>query len=137
MSQTKVILTVLAGKMIKNEYVLEEQDRYLMGRSRECDVAFPSDESHGEVSRYHCLIECAGPSASIRDLGSLNGTFVNGKKIGQRRTPQFVSAADFREHPVQELKDFDEVRIGNVVFRVNVVDASKVPQPPAAPVYFV
>lgn len=52
-------------------------ERLLIGRSPDCDV-FLDDVT---VSRRHAEIVRSGSSFSIRDLGSLNGTFVNRHRI--------------------------------------------------------
>ena len=52
--------------------------RVVLGRSRECDVRVPD----ANVSRRHCEIAQDGVSSwSVRDLGSTNGTELNGHKI--------------------------------------------------------
>jgi len=52
--------------------------RVVLGRSRECDVRVPD----ANVSRRHCEIAQEGASSwSVRDLGSTNGTELNGHKI--------------------------------------------------------
>jgi hypothetical protein len=66
-------------------------DRALIGRSPECDV-FLDDVT---VSRRHAELVRDGETFTIRDLGSLNGTFVNKRRI---------------ESSV--LEDDDEVQIG-------------------------
>ena len=66
-------------------------DRALIGRSPECDV-FLDDVT---VSRRHAELTRDGKIFTIRDLGSLNGTFVNRRRI---------------ESSV--LEDDDEVQIG-------------------------
>ena len=66
-------------------------DRALIGRSPECDV-FLDDVT---VSRRHAELTREGSVFTIRDLGSLNGTFVNKRRI---------------ESSV--LEDDDEVQIG-------------------------
>lgn len=66
-------------------------DRALIGRSPECDV-FLDDVT---VSRRHAELTKSGGAYSIRDLGSLNGTFVNRRRI--ETTP---------------LEDDDEVQVG-------------------------
>ena len=66
-------------------------DRALIGRSPECDV-FLDDVT---VSRRHAELTREGGAFTIRDLGSLNGTFVNKRRI---------------ESSV--LEDDDEVQIG-------------------------
>ena len=55
-------------------------DRNLLtcGRSSDNDVAFPHDSN---VSRYHAEIEERGGDYWLIDLGSSNGTTVNGKKL--------------------------------------------------------
>lgn len=52
-------------------------DRALIGRSPECDV-FLDDVT---VSRRHAELVREGEVFTIRDLGSLNGTFVNKRRI--------------------------------------------------------
>ncbi len=51
--------------------------RTLIGRSPECDV-FLDDVT---VSRRHAELVRDGERVTIRDLGSLNGTFVNRRRI--------------------------------------------------------
>jgi predicted component of type VI protein secretion system len=69
-----------------------------VGRHDDCAIRIKSSQ----VSRRHCeIFEVAGKLA-IRDLGSSNGTFVNGKKISGQ----------------QALKPGDEVTIGAVALRV-------------------
>ena len=66
-------------------------DRALIGRSPECDV-FLDDVT---VSRRHAELVREGQTFTIRDLGSLNGTFVNKRRI-----------------ETSVLEDDDEVQIG-------------------------
>jgi hypothetical protein len=54
----------------------------VIGRSRECDVRVDD----GNVSRRHCEVVQEGPTAwAVVDLGSTNGTEVNGKRIAGRQ----------------------------------------------------
>ena len=50
---------------------------YLFGRGAECHVR-PNSEW---VSRQHCMLRVTGQAVSLRDLGSRNGTLVNGVRI--------------------------------------------------------
>ena len=50
---------------------------FMFGRGPECDVRPNSDL----VSRQHCLLKVTEEVAMIRDLGSRNGTLVNGKLV--------------------------------------------------------
>ena len=54
-----------------------EEGRTLIGRSPECQV-FLDDVT---VSRRHAELTRDGETFSIRDLGSLNGTYVNRRRI--------------------------------------------------------
>ena len=65
------------------------------------------------VSRYHCLLEISPPRVRLQDFGSLNGTFLSGRKIGQRdRDISWEEAKDL-PHEVFELKDGDVLGLGS------------------------
>src|SRR5262245_20187840 len=49
----------------------------LIGRSPDCNLRIAS----GQVSRRHCLIKVANDRVCVRDLGSANGTRLNGQTI--------------------------------------------------------
>jgi len=51
--------------------------RLSIGRGTTVDVQF----FDGKISREHCVFELAGTTARVRDLGSQNGTYVNGTRI--------------------------------------------------------
>jgi serine phosphatase RsbU (regulator of sigma subunit) len=59
-----------------------EGDQLALGRSHENELHFPDDTS---LSRRHLLFERDGDRWTIRDLGSKNGTFVNGDRISAAR----------------------------------------------------
>ncbi len=48
-----------------------------IGRGADNDLVFPDRE----VSRHHCRIRREGPEYVLEDLGSKNGTFVNGQRL--------------------------------------------------------
>ena len=48
-----------------------------IGRLAPCDLVLPG----GEVSRQHCRVDVVGADARITDLGSTNGTFVDGERV--------------------------------------------------------
>jgi eukaryotic-like serine/threonine-protein kinase len=132
-----VLLKVARGFIEVKEFILAGDTRCIIGRASDCDIRLPPSIAHADVSRHHCMIEIQGPNIQVRDLGSRNGTFVNGEKIGQRPLTQPVEQADLRECPAVELKDGDEVQVGKTVFRVDhdtTVEASK---SMSVPMYFV
>lgn len=54
-------------------------ERLTVGRAEDNDIVLAAD---GQVSRVHAVFDRLGAGWSIRDVGSSNGTFVNGKRLG-------------------------------------------------------
>lgn len=69
-------LVITGGHDIGSEIELKEGN-YIVGRDPEVDI-FLNDIT---VSRRHAEINITSFKAMIRDLGSLNGTYVNGARI--------------------------------------------------------
>jgi sigma-B regulation protein RsbU (phosphoserine phosphatase) len=57
-----------------------EHGRYRLGRSSANELAFPADQ---ELSREHLVFERTGEGWTIRDLGSRNGTQLNGVRVAK------------------------------------------------------
>jgi pSer/pThr/pTyr-binding forkhead associated (FHA) protein len=70
----------------------------VLGRALDCAVRIPSSS----VSRRHCRLSLEDGQLTVADLGSVNGTFLNGELI--------VGTAAVHEG--------DELRVGPVTFRV-------------------
>src|SRR5262245_44667212 len=89
-----------------------------VGRDPDCLVSLKSDPPDTTLSRRHCLFDIDPPEALVFDLGSRNGTFVNGARFGGRdRTTGLVP----KGVPMEvELHDGDTVRVGETCFRVAV-----------------
>jgi pSer/pThr/pTyr-binding forkhead associated (FHA) protein len=129
-----VILAVVRGSRAGDEYTFDGYGRCVVGREW-CDICLPRSPGHLDVSRRHCEFEIEPPLLWVRDLGSLNGTFVNGEIIGRRTGDRPLGLDDSIDCPARELKDGDEVQVGQSVIRVSVrVKADR----PAAlvPLYF-
>jgi hypothetical protein len=67
--------------------------RVTLGKASSNDVSLEHDET---VSRLHAVFESLGFAWSLRDMGSRNGTFLNGERITAERV----------------LRSGDEVRVG-------------------------
>ncbi|MDA0792110.1 MAG: FHA domain-containing protein [Proteobacteria bacterium] len=59
--------------------VIPIRDRIEIGRALECDISILEPG----LSRKHAELELDGDKLILRDLGSVNGTFVNGEKIDE------------------------------------------------------
>src|SRR5436190_5307960 len=76
----RVTLRVLEGPYSGREFIFDQHDTFLIGRSNDAHLYLPEDKF---FSRHHCLLEIAPPRCFLRDLGSTNGTFVNGQKVSE------------------------------------------------------
>ena len=76
----RVTLRVLEGPYRGREFTFDHHDTFLIGRSDNAHLYLPDDRF---FSRHHCLLEIAPPRCFLRDLGSTNGTFVNGQKVAE------------------------------------------------------
>jgi ABC transport system ATP-binding/permease protein len=85
-------LVIVEGTPVGQEYELK-QEKTTIGRDASCDIVV----SIAAVSRRHSGISRDSSQYYVEDLGSSNGTLVNGEKISQRR----------------QLKDGDLVALGH------------------------
>jgi pSer/pThr/pTyr-binding forkhead associated (FHA) protein len=133
----KVILTFLNGSLKGRKCEFTEPVKAVIGRANDCEVQLPAGLEFMEVSRHHCELDINPPALAVRDLGSRNGTFVNGLNLGQRLPGQ---RAGEKSNPAgngnsapgwHTLKEGDELRIGDTVLRVEL---SAKPEREKAPV---
>lgn len=123
----QVVLTITHGPSTGKELVLAERSTCIIGRDKDCHLRFPRNKEHQRISRHHCLVEVNLPDVRIRDLDSLNGTWVNGVEIGRR--PRGAMPRDQLIAPEHDIKHGDEVRLGRrsgTAIQINVI------APPAA-----
>jgi hypothetical protein len=89
------------GNVSMGSYVTEGEDRFIIGSSKRADLIVP----HAEVSQIHAMLRLVESDILLYDLGSEGGTFVQGKKIVERK----LSPGDIFE-------------IGGHSVRVNLLD---------------
>lgn len=102
-----VKMVVLQGRPAGKALVFPD-GVYYIGRGAECHIR-PNSEW---VSRQHCVLRVAGDAVHIRDLGSRNGTLVNGVLLDRER----------------QLDNGDQVQVGPLVFEV-ALDSETVSHP--------
>ena len=99
-------LRFISGKYQGGEFPLPNNKEIVVGRSSELDMVLVEDM----VSRRHAKLTVTGDQIFIQDLGSTNGTFVNGEKIKRAR-----------------LQEGDRILIGTSIIKLVATDT------PAAP----
>lgn len=126
----KVELKIDRGPMKGKVFSFNQHDTFLFGRGPTATCQLPEDNY---ISRNHFLLEVNPPRVFLRDLGSLNGTIVNGKKIGGRQQDhEKIARADQfslfirknqwdRSNYEVELKNSDEIEAGDTVMKVTLV----------------
>ena len=105
MSQ-KPVLYVREGELAGNSYPIEGE-KFTVGRGTDCSLTLPERQ----VSRYHAQFIPQDGKMILLDLGSKNGTHLNGKPV--------VGSA--------ELRDGDEIQIALAVKMVYIGSDSTVP----------
>ncbi len=84
--------------------------KLLIGRGEDCDLRVESDF----VSTHHCVLLLDDYTLRIRDLGSKNGTFVNGRRVGAST--------------IILLHD-DTLSIGDVLLLIDLTQGTSQPEP--------
>jgi hypothetical protein len=98
-------LRFISGKYQGGEFALPDDADIVIGRGGELDIVLVEDM----VSRRHAKITTSKSKVLIEDIGSTNGTFVNGEKVTKAR-----------------LKDGDRILIGtNILKLIPVADAQR------------
>jgi len=98
------VMQVLAGPETGKVYTVE-RERTILGRHPDCDIVLDV----AAVSRQHARILRSGNAYFLEDLGSRNGTFINGRMIQAR----------------EMLKEGDRVKICDMDFAFHVGDADR------------
>jgi Domain of unknown function (DUF4388)/FHA domain len=107
------VLRFISGKYQGGEFPIVADKQVVVGRSSDLDMVLVEDM----VSRKHARIALQQDQIWIEDLGSTNGTFVNGEKIKRQR-----------------LKEGDRVLIGTSILKVIAGEAEAQAENNNAPV---
>src|SRR5262245_59016598 len=99
-------LKVLGGKF-QGKLIPLNTKKFLVGREQDCHLRPNSDM----VSRHHCIFLVDDFTVRLRDLGSTNGTRVNGEMV---------------RHEVV-LNDGDKITIGKLELQLALGKAAAVP----------
>ena len=118
----KIILAYTNSSLTGRELEFIQPGRYVLGRSGDCDIQLPNTLEFLDVSRQHCELDVVGPPVvRIRDLGSRNGTFVNGQRL--RGASDFSSESE--EAAWHTLNEGDELRLAGTVLRMGIIGGAK------------
>ena len=102
----KVFLHKIVGRDC-DEFVEIAEWPFRVGRSCDCDLRVGCSM----VSRHHCEFEVHGDRLLLTDLGSRNGTFVDGERVEDTR----------------EVTDGTTVNMGLALYRVEIVPEQVLP----------
>lgn len=110
----RYVLKFISGKFQGGEFALDMNDELIIGRSSELKMVLIEDM----VSRHHAKITTTDSEVFIEDLGSTNGTFVNGERITRAK-----------------LKDGDRILVGTSIIKLvyQEGDSSRPPLPVLTP----
>ncbi len=105
-------------RFVQETIAIPQPARLEVGRALDCQICLPADDD--QVSRHHFLLEIGPSSVRVRDGGSRNGTFVNGRALGKSPGCEPVRSSQ-KPGPVElELQDGDLILAGQTVFRVRI-----------------
>ena len=119
---SQVILKVLAGALSGQTFDFVEPTVCIVGRDDRCQIKLPNDQAHSTISRFHCLLDISPPNIWVRDFGSLNGTYLNAEKIGQRPEGSSIEEARKQQYPERNLENGDRLQIGETVFDIQIIN---------------
>ena len=97
-------LRFISGKYQGGEFPLRVNREIIIGRSSDLDMVLVEDM----VSRKHAKIETTDAAVFIQDLGSTNGTFVNGEKVTR-----------------SELAEGDRILVGTSIIKMVATDGTQ------------
>ncbi|HBC85793.1 MAG TPA: hypothetical protein DCZ94_02440 [Lentisphaeria bacterium] len=101
----KMDLKAVAGPLKGKKFGAEEPMSIMIGR-KDCSSILISGEEDSMISRQHCVVQLEFPEARLKDIGSKNGTYLNGMKIEKDKN--------------YDIKSGDIIKAGKSVFAVDI-----------------
>jgi pSer/pThr/pTyr-binding forkhead associated (FHA) protein len=98
----RAAVVIVEGPGAGQEYPLEKAVS-VVGREKGVDIPLPDSA----VSRRHAALEVAGAAFRLKDLGSTNGTLLNGRKVQENA-----------------LRHGDRFQVGNTILQFVVEEAA-------------
>jgi pSer/pThr/pTyr-binding forkhead associated (FHA) protein len=89
----------------------------------DCLVRFSGAELDEFLSRHHCELEIDPPALQVRDLGSRNGTYLNGKEVDAE--PKVLS-----EQVGCVANHGDLLTLGGMTLRVDILECPQAGKDP-------
>ena len=121
-------LTVLSGPHKGSRFCLRGPNSCLVGRAPDCNIRFCGAERDRCISRHHCQLYFDPPLVRVQDLGSSNGTYINGLKPGKQENE---APADWFQPGISlgVMRDGDILNVGGISLQVNLMDCPPCPGP--------
>ncbi len=94
---TEACIVCIYGPLLGKKWALAGDAILSMGRGEQNEVVLDLDN----VSRRHCELFVRGDEVCVRDLGSTNGTFVNGREVKRE----------------QVVHNDDHIKVGGAIFK--------------------
>jgi pSer/pThr/pTyr-binding forkhead associated (FHA) protein len=118
-----IAIQVITGPHKNQRFTFERPVRFSVGRADDCLIRLSGDERDLKVSRRHCEFRIDPPRVLLRDLGSLNGTYLNGKRLEPAQVqPTTAGHLRTKEPAETPVSDGDVVTLGGMSFQVNLID---------------
>jgi eukaryotic-like serine/threonine-protein kinase len=117
---TAIRLTVLSGPHKDRRFCFCGATQCQVGRALDCFVQISGTERDKLISRHHCRLDIEPPFMRVGDLGSTNGTFVNGNKVDP--IPKETVDNPNGENTGLPVSDGDLLTIGGTTIRVDMLN---------------
>lgn len=109
-----MMLTIVSGPHHRDHYCFREKTHCTIGRASDCDVRLSGFEKDSTISRHHCQLDIDPPQILVKDLGSCNGTYVNGLEV--------FPDGNAPEGNQISMQDSDVLTIGGTTLQIHVVE---------------